>query len=293
MSFYLGYNTNGLAHHSLAGAIQLLKDVGYQGIAITLDHACLNPFDPHLEEHINRTRDQLQAADLRCVIETGARFLLDPLCKHEPTIVTADERSRKRRIDFLLRAIDIASTLGADCVSLWSGVVHDRVDRGTAWEEPIWDRLLDAMRVVIEHAEAQNVRLGFEPEPDMFIDTMDRYRELLTRLGDDRLKLTLDVGHLWCQQELPLDKVLLEWRDQMVNVHLEDMKAGVHEHLMFGEGEIDFSEVLSALGSLGYEGGVFVELSRHSHQAVQAATEAYAFLEKTCQAGRGENEKCR
>ena len=28
------------------------------------------------------------------------------------------------------------------------------------------------------------------------------------------------------------------------NVHIEDMRTGVHDHLMFGEGEIDFAEVL-------------------------------------------------
>ena len=33
----LGYNTNGLAHHRLVDAIDLLADEGYQSIAITLD----------------------------------------------------------------------------------------------------------------------------------------------------------------------------------------------------------------------------------------------------------------
>ena len=42
---HLGYNTNGLAHHSLPAAIELLADLGYRSVAITLDHGCLNPFD--------------------------------------------------------------------------------------------------------------------------------------------------------------------------------------------------------------------------------------------------------
>jgi sugar phosphate isomerase/epimerase len=56
------------------------------------------------------------------------------------------------------------------------------------------------------------------------------------------------------------------------------MRAGVHEHLMFGEGEIDFPPVLAALAEEGYAGGVHVELSRHSHMAPEAARRAFQFL---------------
>jgi sugar phosphate isomerase/epimerase len=56
------------------------------------------------------------------------------------------------------------------------------------------------------------------------------------------------------------------------------MKVGVHEHLMFGEGEIDFPPVLAALEKIGYKKGVYIELSRHSHAAVDAAKKSIEFL---------------
>ena len=105
---YLAYNTNGLANHGLLDAIGLLAEVGYSGISITLDHCALTP------------RVALATTTL------GARFLLDPLHKHEPTLVSPDPAARTRRIDFLNRAINIAARLNAICVSLWSGVVNDR-----------------------------------------------------------------------------------------------------------------------------------------------------------------------
>jgi L-ribulose-5-phosphate 3-epimerase len=64
-----------------------------------------------------------------------------------------------------------------------------------------------------------------------------------------------------------------------VNVHIEDMRAGVHEHLMFGEGEMRFPPIIEALARAHYRGGLHVELSRHSHEAPAAARKAYAFLQ--------------
>jgi sugar phosphate isomerase/epimerase len=269
----LGYNTNGWAHHDPLCAISLLAELGYKSVAITLDHGCLNPFDPDLPRQIEAVRSLLDQLKLRSVVETGARYLLDPRVKHEPTLVSALAEDRARRVDFLNRAIDIAAALSSDCVSLWSGVVHDGATSETAWR-----RLTEGLKPVLDHAAARRVIVGFEPEPGMFIDTLGRFAELSTRLPDERLKLTLDIGHLHCLGEVPIAAKIGEFSGRIVNIHIEDMRAGKHEHLMFGEGEIDFPPVIAALQQAGYRGGLHVELSRHSHAAVEAARQAYEFL---------------
>ena len=106
---------------------------------------------------------------------------------------------------------------------------------------------------------------------------MDRFAQLLERFDSQALKLTIDIGHLHCQGESIVAE-LRRWRSRLVNVHIEDMRRGVHEHLMFGEGEIDFRPVLAELAAIGYGGLVQVELSRHSHMAPEAARRAMDFL---------------
>jgi sugar phosphate isomerase/epimerase len=281
----LGYNTNGLSGMTIGRAIGLLDEIGYRGIAITLDQDLLNPFSDRLKPEIEQTVAALRRHEFRCVVETGARFLLDPQTKHEPTLVSADPAGRQRRIEFLCRAIDIAADLQADCVSLWSGTVRDG-----AGDREAMGRLTSGLRGVIEHAAARSVVIGFEPEPGMFIDTMARYGDLLTeissqRIGPDLFRLTIDVGHLHCQGEVPIADQLRKWAELLVNVHIEDMRRGVHEHLTFGDGEIDFPPVIAALKEIGYDGMVGVELSRHGHEGPAAARRAYEFLASMLDAG--------
>jgi L-ribulose-5-phosphate 3-epimerase len=114
----------------------------------------------------------------------------------------------------------------------------------------------------------------------MFLDTMTRWTELHQRVTHPLFGLTIDIGHLHCLGETPIAEHLRRWRDWLWNVHIEDMRRGVHDHLMFGEGEIDFAEVMAALAEIGYAGGVHVELSRHSHDAVETARRALAFLRR-------------
>jgi L-ribulose-5-phosphate 3-epimerase len=272
-----GYNTNGFAHHRLKDSIRILRKLGYASFAISLDHNAINPYAAKWDMEAATTRHFLHKHNrgLRCVIETGARFLLDPWEKHQPTLISPDERGREKRIRFLCKAILIGARLRADAVSFWSGTPVDQPG-----EKILWDRLVDGCRRVCDYAEQQRVRLAFEPEPGMFIDTMARFAELKERVNRPLFGLTIDIGHLHCQGEVPISDYLRQWKDWLWNVHIEDMRRGVHEHLMFGEGEIDFVPVLRTLDEIGYQGGVHVELSRHSHDAVETAKKAMAFLKQ-------------
>jgi len=283
----LAYNTNGLANIDLPSAVELLRDIGYEGISITLDDGMLNPFNEQIDSELDRAADVLEKHRFRCAIETGARFLLDSNNKHEPTLISANPAGRARRIDFLERAIQIAARLNADCVSLWSGGIRDGATR-----EEAFARLLESLPVVLSIAQRRGVVLAFEPEPDMLIDSLASFDQLVGRLSADGvdvsgLSLTIDVGHLHCLGELPIAEKIRHWSSRLANVHIEDMRSGVHEHLMFGAGEIDFPPVIAALSEIGYDGLVSVELSRHSHDGPQAARRAYNYLRPLIRAAVG------
>ncbi|MEV4490054.1 sugar phosphate isomerase/epimerase family protein [Micromonospora coxensis] len=266
-----GYGTNGFANHRLDDALAVVADLGYQGVALTLDHDHLDPFAPDLARRVAAVGRRLAALDLAVVVETGARYLLDPWHKHAPTLLHDDPAPR---IEFLRRAVRIGADLGAEAVSFWAGVRPDAVAPDTAR-----DRLVAGCAAVLDTADAAGVVLGFEPEPGMLIEDIAGWRWLRAALGDPaRFGITLDIGHCRCLEPLPVPDCVHEVAAHLVNVQIDDMRRGVHEHLEFGAGEIDFPPVLRALADAGYRGLVAVELPRHSHAAPTVAARSLDFL---------------
>jgi L-ribulose-5-phosphate 3-epimerase len=269
-----GYNTNGTTGHRWDQAIELMAELGYRSVAITIDHNCLNPFLPDLPAELGRMRRLLARFEMTSVVETGARFLLDPRHKHEPTLVSPSPAARAVRVDFLKRCVDIAKALDSEAVSFWSGIVRDN-----ASDDEAYQRLAEGCRDVLDDAEPAGVRLAFEPEPGMLVQSFDDYQRLLSLVDGPGFGLTVDIGHVHCLEPLSISHYLSEWRDRLFTIHIEDMHQGVHDHLRFGEGTIDFPPVLETLRTIQYAGSINVELSRHSHMAPEVMRESFAFLE--------------
>jgi sugar phosphate isomerase/epimerase len=271
VTFRLGYGTNGFANHRLDDALRVIADLGYTAVALTLDHHHLDPYTDDVVKQTEHVAGLLDELGLRCVVETGARYLLDPYRKHHPTLV-CDEPGR--RIDFLNRAVRIAADLNADCVSFWSGIRPSTVDPDTAWR-----RLRDGVATVLDEAAAHHVPLGLEPEPGMFVEHLSEALRLREELGaPELLGITLDVGHCVAVEPDDAATCLRHAAGLLVNVQLDDMRTGVHEHLEFGEGELNLPATLAALTEVGYSGVAAVELPRHSHAAPDVAARAVAAL---------------
>lgn len=264
----LGYNTNGLQSHRLDDALRLCADAGCTAVALTLDVHHLDPFRSTAGE-VAAIAALLARLQLRPVIETGARFLLDPVHKHEPTLMTVDADARRRRFDFYGRAAAIGRDLGAEVVSFWSGV-----DRAPGPDSD--RRLRDGVLAACDVIRAVSMVPSLEPEPGMALATLRHWRELAAQLGAAAPRLTLDIGHLYAEWEGDPVALVGASVPALAQVHLEDMQRGVHEHLVPGDGEVDFAGVLGALRTGGYGGPVCFELSRSSHMGPTALARCVA-----------------
>jgi sugar phosphate isomerase/epimerase len=267
-----GYGSNGFGSHRLADALDVIADLGYDGVALTLDQPHLDPFDPDLPRRTTEIARRLDALGLAVVVETGARYVLDPWHKHEPTFVS--EHGRSRRVDYLQRAVRVAAELGAEAVSFWSGTLPVGTSVETGWE-----RLVSGVVPVLEEAQRHAVTCAFEPEPGMFVDRLDGVLELRRRLGDpDLFQVTLDLGHCVCVEDRSTSEVVRRAEGILANVQVDDMVPEVHEHLELGDGDLDLPAALGALLDISYTGLAAMELPRHGHAAPAVAACSIATL---------------
>jgi sugar phosphate isomerase/epimerase len=267
----LGYNTNGFAHHRLLDAIDQIAAIGYRAIGITLDIHHLDPFAASHRDDLKTVAEACRERDLQVVVETGARFLLDPARKHHPTLVSASPVDRQRRLDFYLRAAEAAYALVgppfAPILSLWSGAADDG-----APPETLDDRLADGLA----RLTTGGVTIAFEPEPGMHIEDMAGYTRIKARVP--ALRLTLDVGHAHITEPDGADATIRAFAADLANVQLEGMRKPVHDHLPPWDGDLDVRSALATLRAVGYRGPACLELSRHSHDAVRIARRAFEYL---------------
>jgi sugar phosphate isomerase/epimerase len=253
----------------------VLDDVGYDAVAFTLGFPHLDPFAPlagddvtALRAHLGRMRGGTGGA---VVVETGTRYLLDPLHKHRPTLVDRDATLRMR---YLERAVEIAADLDARCVSFFSGILPDDASAADGWA-----RLRERVGALVEFAGERGVRLALEPEPGMHVETVDDALRLLGDLGTPpELGITVDVGHCLVVEPGGVEGALRAAAPHLSNVQLDDMPGTHHEHRPFGEGDLDLPLVLATLADIGYSGVAAVELPRHSHDAPRLARDSRAAL---------------
>ncbi len=273
--FRFGYNTNGYAHHRLEDALAILAEQGWSAVALTLDVHHLDPERSGPRE-IAELRRRLSDLGLEVAIETGARFVLDPRRKHRPTLLDPAPAERARRLDFLRRSADIAAALGSTCLSFWAGTPEPGTER-----ERCWSWLEEGIDALLAHLAGGPVRACLEPEPGMLVETLADFERL--RAARPALQLALDVGHLYVTgEERPAEHIAHHAR-HLGQVTLEDMQRGRHDHLPFGQGDVDVPVVLAALRACAWSEPIYVELGRHGFDAVATSGAALAYLRRVAE----------
>jgi len=274
----LSFSTNAYVLFEIEEAIQRIASIGYEGIELLADVPHAWPaglLDVH-KQAIRRSleRHNMGLANINAFMMRAVSDVRQPYW--HPSWLEPDPWYRKVRVEHTKRAIQLAAELGAPSISTEPG---GPLPEGVSYTQAL-KLFAEELKPVLEMAEKAGVSLLIEPEPGLLIERPDQYLELYDLLRSEKLGLNFDVGHIFCVG-LDVAEAVRTAAGHIRHVHLEDIPASrAHQHLVPGQGAIDFGPILDALVEVGYTGWITIELYPYIEDPDTAASVALSELKR-------------
>ncbi len=188
-------------------------------------------------------------------------------------VMALDEKERAANIEWNIRQLELAETVGANCcvnisgsfADMWDGY-HPALDTGE-----VWDLVVENTRRIIDAVKPVRTSYSLEPMPWMIPESPEQYLDLIQAVDRPAFKVHLD----YCNMLNSLDryrhasefitKCFTLLGDQIVSIHAKDALLGQGElplcirEVPPGEGSLDLSLVTKLAHGLGEDTPVFVE----------------------------------
>ncbi|MBK1703002.1 sugar phosphate isomerase/epimerase family protein [Halochromatium glycolicum] len=274
----IAYSTNAYTRYELATACDRIAALGFDGLEILCDRPHWFPGETTMAE-----ADQLRARLLELGLSVSnlnantANGFFDPPPPEtvfEPSLSSADPERRRWRLNYSIEALRLAARVGARNISITSG----RPESGGTPRQGI-ELFVDSLKRLCDAAEPMGVRVGVEYEPGLLVECASELAEVIDRVGSALLGANLDIGHSWLAREEPATVAALLNR-RVWNVHIEDIAAYKHFHLVPGEGDLPIELWLDALSEAGFGGLHTVELYTYAEAPDEAGRSAIAYLRR-------------
>ena len=274
----LAFSTNAFTRFSLVEAIDAIGQAGYAGVEILADvpHAYPMQIDAELTSEVIRAlaRNKLAVSNVNANCTFGYWQDAPPEPFFEPSIISPIRRYREDRISFLFKTIQFAKDIGARNISITTGKMLGAVGPSLAASH-----LADSLKRIMDVAEKQEIDVGIECEPGLYLEYIEELVAWIERIGSSRLGANLDVGH--CQvigESIPAEVHRLGKR--IWNLHIEGMPGRKHYHLLPGDpaDTLNWTGLKSALADIEYDRFATVELYTMTADPHAAAKTGMTFL---------------
>ncbi|MYD90613.1 MAG: sugar phosphate isomerase/epimerase [Caldilineaceae bacterium SB0662_bin_9] len=249
----LSCNSALFAHIDVVECMGILADHGFQAIDVSLELE--PPFLPVPKPHMYVDADAAERA--RVVQGAKAAGLDFGTCNAHTNLIDGDPEARARNLDFVLGGMRLAADLGCQYVITGGGMKNMYGREGTYWQ-----RLLDAMAVILPAGEELGVTLLLECAslPGCLVHDLRGMRRLFAEDGMDSLQVLFDPAHYLVRG----DDVTAAYRElapRVRHIHAKDALGRVEdfEFPPLGEGEIDFRSLIQAVHDTGFAGYIALE----------------------------------
>lgn len=269
----LGFSSNAFKKYSLDQCIPLISQIGYSAVEILCDvpHA----YPPQHQDVVGiRTlllRHNLEVSNLN----TFTLYAIGDT--YHPSWIDKESEMRQIRLQHTINCIKLASKLGCKNISTEAGgPFYEATNNKTV----LIRRLMKEINALSRFAEEHEVKVLLEPEPGLLLETSKDFLSFIKRVKSDYIRLNFDIAHFYCTREDPTE-AFYRLSDFIEHIHLSDIASNrIHNHLIPGQGSINFKAVFKAINDLGYKGVVTVELYPYQDDPINAAAKSYDFLQR-------------
>jgi sugar phosphate isomerase/epimerase len=194
----LSYSTFGLTNLDFLDAIDVVDQAGYPGIELSFHRDQFNPFNI-TDEYLATIKKKFGNTRVRPACVATASHFFTPSRPHEPSVMTIDTAGRKRRINLIKRGIEVARKLEVDLVTFGSGFIRDDhvANPSVDPNELLVDSIHQCLKAIHDD---EDITLLIEPEPGMFIETLEQGMNLVNEVDSPKFKLHLDLCHNYCAE---------------------------------------------------------------------------------------------
>ncbi len=266
MAQLLGH-TLGTPGFSLAEALDLFADSGLDGAEIIWQ----NGYKAGIPEDDN--------GEIRAAVKALARKLdlgIGCITPYVTELNSPDETTRRRDISRIRAAIEVASDLECPRIRIYGGTLVEATPAGEVG--PRWSYLVDSLAELGAIAAAHGVVLCVENHfSTMTVSAADTVR-LVSEVGSPGVGILYDQANLTFTHREDFEEAIRLQASWIRHVHVKDLefidpnrelstgavasidKANrVHMSRMIGDGILDWSAIIAALRSTGYDGSYSLE----------------------------------
>jgi len=194
----LSYSTFGLTKLDFLDAIDVVDQAGYPGIELSFHRDQFNPFEI-TDDYLTTIKKRLEKTRVKAACVATASHFFTPSRPHEPSVMCIDTAGRKRRINLVKRGIEVARKLGVNLVTFGSGFIRDEhvTNPSINPNELLVDSIHQCLKAI---RDDEDITLLIEPEPGMFIETLEQGMNLVNEVNSPKFKLHLDLCHNYCAE---------------------------------------------------------------------------------------------
>ncbi|MBR2464103.1 MAG: TIM barrel protein [Clostridia bacterium] len=250
-----GINIWSFPQGTIKESLALAKKAGFEGVELALNatgELSMESSEAEIKEVKKTAEDMgLSLYSLSCGLCWDYRLSDD------------DPAMRQKAKDMIKKQLETAKILGADTVLVVPGVVNvefSNPEKKVAYSV-VYDRALEGLNELKAYAEGLEVSIGLENVWNKFLLSPMEMRDFIDKIDSPYVGAYLDVGNtLYCGYPEDWVRIL---GDRIKKIHFKDYRlaaGGLHGFVDLLAGDVDYPEVVKALGEIGYDGWVSAEM---------------------------------